>query len=99
MQAFDDAIKKADGPALLVSGTELLRLQESVNELNDFLNRQSQMLIALTKREADLEASSKASGLLPLQNSPIHPSKVSALPTAPNSRSVEVVAIGSLQFL
>jgi hypothetical protein len=93
LPALSDTINEADGLALLVTSTELLRLQVTVNELNDFLNRQSQIVMALTEREAGVEISSKRSSLLPLKTSQTHPSKVSASPHAQNS---EVGAIDSI---
>ena len=97
LPALSDAINEADGLALLVTSTELLRLQVTVNELNDFLNRQSQMVMALAEREAGVEISSKRSSLLPLQTSQTHPSKVSASPYAQNSEvgAIDCIAIRS----
>jgi hypothetical protein len=92
-------LREMDGPARLVTSTEFLRLQETVNELNEFLNRQSQILIALTEREAGSETTIKRSSNLPLQRSETHPSKMSTLPPAITAKFLEVGAICIPQFL
>jgi hypothetical protein len=85
--------RELSGPAGLVTSTDFLRLQETVNELNDLLNRQSQILIALTERQAGPDATIKRSSLLPLQRSETYPSKISALAPAITSQVFEVRTI------